>query len=87
MRHVDTHQRREGARIVLITPVTRSDWTWKHGKRIGHGEHSIGYIFHRCKDVGWQRIYRRCLDEGQALYTSRLLDSVAVGCDGDKYHA
>ena len=74
-------------KVVLSTPVTHSDWTWRYEKRIGHGEASVKYILDRCKEVGWQRLYWRCFDGGQAMYDSDLLDSVAVGYDPDNYHA
>jgi uncharacterized lipoprotein YddW (UPF0748 family) len=73
--------------IVLATPVTHSDWIWRHQDRIGHGPASVRYTLDRCKEVGWQRIYWRCLDGGQAMYASEIMDSVAVGYAADNYHA
>lgn len=73
-------------RIVLSSPVTHSDWVWQHEKRIGHHEASVKYILDRCQEVGWTRVYWRCLDGGQAMYASQLMDSVAVGYEPDNYH-
>jgi hypothetical protein len=73
--------------LVLSAPVTHSDWMWNHQKRIGHGKKSVKYILDRCKSVGWQKVYWRCFDSGQAMYTSKLMDSIAVGWDKDNYHA
>ena len=87
MKRVETDQTSRKSKVVLSTPVTHSDWMWRNEERIGHGEASVRYILDRCKEVGWQRIYWRCFDGGQAMYDSDLLDSVAVGYDPDNYHA
>jgi uncharacterized lipoprotein YddW (UPF0748 family) len=74
-------------KIVLSSPVTHSDWVWRDEARIGHHEASVKYILDRCREFGWRKLYWRCLDGGQALYASKLMDSVAVGYDPDNYHA
>jgi uncharacterized lipoprotein YddW (UPF0748 family) len=83
------HQRSESSErpIVLSTPVTHTDWMWMCMDRIGHGPQSVRYILDRCKQLGWQRIYWRCFNGGRATYASKLADGVAVGRDGDNYHA
>lgn len=72
---------------ILSTPVTHTDWIWRHEKRIGHGPESVKYILDRCKEVGWKKLYWRCFDGGLACYESKLMDSICRGVDEDNYHA
>jgi uncharacterized lipoprotein YddW (UPF0748 family) len=73
--------------IVLSTAVTHSDWIHGHRDRIGHRRQSVTYILDRCKGVGIQRVYWRCLDGGRAMYASQLMDEEWVGYEPDNYHA
>jgi len=77
----------DGGRIVLSTPVTHSDWTWRNRTRIGRGKESVKYILDRCRGAGLRRIYWRCFDGGRALYASKLMDEEWTGYDADNYHA
>lgn len=87
MPHAQTDRSQNDRAVVLATPVTHSDWVWRNQDRIGHGPASVRYILDRCKQIGWQRIYWRCFDGGQAMFASDLMDSVAVGYAADNYHA
>jgi uncharacterized lipoprotein YddW (UPF0748 family) len=74
MAHTEaTGREKESSKIVLSTPVTHSDWRAGHQKRIGRGKDSVKYILDRCKEVGWQRIYWRCMNGGNAVYDSKLV--------------
>jgi uncharacterized lipoprotein YddW (UPF0748 family) len=83
----DNSAKHQGGPIVLATPVTHSDWLWRDMERIGHGPQSVRYILDRCKQVGWTRIYWRCLDGGQCFFKSNLMENVSTGYAPDNYHA
>lgn len=73
-------------KITLATPVTHIDWVWKYFDRIGHGPESVRHILDRCKEIGWTRVYWRCLDGGRAHFKSKLMDGPATGYEPDNWH-
>ncbi len=75
------------SQMILSSPVTHIDWISQHGEKIGHGPKSVKYILDRCKQVGWTRLYWRCLDGGLACYRSKLRDGEEKGYVPDNYHA
>jgi uncharacterized lipoprotein YddW (UPF0748 family) len=73
--------------MILSSPVTHTDWMSRFSKDLGDGRRSVRKILDRCKEVGWTRLYWRCLDGGQALYKSRIMEGVHRGYTEDNYHA
>lgn len=59
--------------IHLGVPLTHSDYLLQENPKIVWGPEGVKYMLDTCKNSGWNRVYWRTFDGGQANYKSKLL--------------